>query len=188
VTCLPSPRLVDLDATVGAHDPDGLGRGGEGRSAMRIELQLQDVADCRRTVSRLGGRGASASRKVGAPQSRVLAQRVGATRRTVPQRTDRRWLETAQARVKRCGKSAPATGRPVRLGKPHPEQGQAGDMGCSSARETGHSPGRPRRWMVTPPAREDRTPPTGRLTVLWLVCEVFRAHLHRAARHGRGRV
>jgi hypothetical protein len=54
------------------------------------------------------------SRKVGTPQSRVLAKPVEVTRRTVPQKTNRRWrvrgAGPAQVRVKRCGKSAPATG------------------------------------------------------------------------------
>jgi len=51
------------------------------------------------------------------------SQPVEATRRKVPQKTNR-WL--VSVRVKRCGKSAPRCGRPQRQGKPHPEQDQAG--------------------------------------------------------------
>jgi hypothetical protein len=74
---------------------------------------------------------------------------------------------SAQARVKRCGKSAPSPGATSADGNPHPEQGRAEEIdGPSGPR--GHSSGRPQRWMVTQPdSREgpvDRIPPTGRLT------------------------
>ncbi len=49
-------------------------------------------------------------RKVGTPQDRVLAKSVEATRRKVPQKTNRQPCREVQlVRVKRCGKSAPAS-------------------------------------------------------------------------------
>src|SRR6516165_7384573 len=69
------------------------------------------------TVSRPGGRGAgresgTASRKVGTPQSRVLAN--GQSGRLAGQchrkETADGGLRPVQVRVKGCGKSAPATG------------------------------------------------------------------------------
>src|SRR5439155_14151177 len=79
----------------------------------------------------------------------------------------------AQARVKRCGKSAPAPGvtRAARQTPPgaRPSVGRL-------ARPM--SPGRPHRWMATHPdpgnRPVDRIPPTGRLTVTLLTLCVDR--------------
>ncbi len=92
-------------------------------------------------------------------------QPVEVTRRKVPQRTDRRWTALpSQARVKRCGKSAPAPGA-TRAARQTPP-GARSSVG-RPARPM--SPGRPHRWMATQPdpgnGPVDRTPPTGRLTV-----------------------
>ena len=72
----------------------------------------------------------------------------------------------AQVRVKRCGKSAPASGA-TRTARQTPP-GARPSVG-RPARPM--SPGRPHRWMTTHPDPRkgpvDRTPPTGRLTVTY---------------------
>ena len=73
-----------------------------------------------------------------------------------------RW--PAQARVKRCGKSAPASGATPAAGNPHPEQGQAWDGRPGRCPQVGRTDGWPprRRPARGPP---DRIRLTSRLTV-----------------------
>ena len=79
----------------------------------------------------------------------------------------RRWA--AQARVKRCGKSAPASGAIPAAGNPHPEQGQAWD-------------GRPGRCPQV--GRTDGWPP-GRRSGVALQNPAYRpAHRHHIIRPG----
>ena len=153
------------------HDAHGRRRTGPRlfRAASRARLGTM--------VSRPGGRGrpgnGDRSRKVGAPTVRVLVraragQPVGPGNRK--QTADGRRLRTdAQARVKRCGKSAPVPGAISAAGNPHSEQGQAWDTGRLSC-SFGASQGGPHRWMVTQgdpgDGLLDRTPPTGRLTII----------------------
>ncbi len=116
-----------------------------------------------RAVSRPGGRGTTAvpivSRKVGAPQGRVLARRQSGRPAGKCHREQTADGRQAQARVKRCGKSAPAPGatraaRQTPLGA-RPSVG----TGCPPAASSeAASPGRPRRWMATAPLRR-RTEP-----------------------------
>jgi hypothetical protein len=70
----------------------------------------------------------------------------------------------AQARVKRCGKSAPASGATPAAGNPHPEQGQAWDGRPGRCPQVGRTDGWPPRRR---PARGllDRIRLTSRLTV-----------------------
>ena len=74
----------------------------------------------------------------------------------------------AQARVKRCGKSAPAPGATPTAWQPPPGARPSRGHGRPVRPRQGHSSGRPQRWMVTEPdPREgpgNRIPPTGRLT------------------------
>ena len=95
---------------------------------------------------------------------------VGVTRRKVPQRTDRRWAGPAtgrpQARVKRCGKSAPAPGV-TRAARQTPPGARSSRGKAGPAAALGRRP-RVDRTDGWPPRRRealDRTPPTGRLTV-----------------------
>src|SRR5213078_5175816 len=71
----------------------------------------------------------------------------------------------AQVRVKRCGKSAPAPGVTRAAWQTPP--GARPNVGRLARPK---SPGRPHRWMATHPdpgnRPVDRTPPTGRLTVI----------------------
>jgi len=60
----------------------------------------------------------------------------------------------AQARVKRCGKSAPASGATPAAGNPHPEQGQAWDGRPGRCPQVGRTDGWPPRRC---PARARRT-------------------------------
>jgi len=73
-------------------------------------------------------------RKVRASQGKVPGNAWGKRRRQtrlaisrkVPQKANRRWSATTQARVKGCGKSAPRGWQHPRHGKPHLKQGQIG--------------------------------------------------------------
>ena len=106
------------------------------------------------TVSRPGGRGpvapAAGSRKVRTPQGKGAGEsqdgvtcRFRATESRPPMagRRVHRW--PAQARVKRCGKSAPASGATPAAGNPHPEQGQAWDGRPGRCPQVGRKDGWP---------------------------------------------
>ena len=80
----------------------------------------------------------SGSRKVGTPQGRVLVRaRSERSDGTGQQRADRRWPDllggAAQARVKRCGKSAPASGAIPAARQPPPGARPSSGTGGSSA-------------------------------------------------------
>jgi hypothetical protein len=103
------------------------------------------------TVSRSGGRGAApaASRKVRTPQGKGAGEsqdgvtcRNRATESRPPMAGGRRRYP-AQARVKRCGKSAPASGATPAAGNPHPEQGQAWDGRPGRCPQVGRTDGWP---------------------------------------------
>src|SRR6202034_3277563 len=94
---------------------------------------------------------------------------VGATRRTVPQKGNRRWRASgpAQVRVKRCGKSAPASrGTSVARETP-PGAGPRVENGLLARLSRGRVPqvGRSDGWPPKLLRGLDRIPPTGRLTV-----------------------
>ena len=72
-----------------------------------------------------------------------------------------RW--PAQARVKRCGKSAPASGATPAAGNPHPEQGQAWDGRPGRCPQVGRTDGWPPGGDRKGPAYRIRL--IGRLTV-----------------------
>jgi hypothetical protein len=129
------------------------------------------------TVSRPGGRGAARLRRgrSGLRRARVLARAragrpVGSGNR---EQTADGPGDRAQARVKRCGKSAPASGVTPAARQPPPgarsSVGRPARSVASEATPATQSPGRPHRWMVTHPEPRkgpvDRIPPTGRLTV-----------------------
>jgi hypothetical protein len=124
--------------------------------------QQTGVGRLRGTVSRPGGRGAAAavSRKVRTPQGKGAGEsQDGATCRyrateSRPPMAGRRQRRPAQARVKRCGKSAPASGATPAAGNPHLEQGQAWDGRPGRCPQVGRTDG----W---PPRRRPARDPAG---------------------------
>ena len=85
-----------------------------------------------------------------------------ASRRTVPQKTDRpfgisnfKFEISVGARVKRWGKSPPLETQVTRHGKPHRVQGQIGDHGAARSKSRHRATGsgyRPLRQMILSPA------------------------------------
>ncbi len=85
-----------------------------------------------------------------------------ARRRKVQQRADRRWAGPgvrSQARVKRCGKSAPSPGA-----TPTDRQTPPGARPSRDRAARPKIPGRPLRWMATPTAAADGQNPAYRPT------------------------
>jgi len=83
-----------------------------------------------------------------------------ARRRKVQQKADRRWVgprARSQARVKRCGKSAPSSGA-----TPADRQTPPGARPSRDRTARPMIPGRPLRWMATPTAAADGQNPAYR--------------------------
>ncbi len=83
-------------------------------------------------------------------------------RRKVQQRADRRWAgprARPQARVKRCGKSAPSSGATSTDRQTPPGARPSRDRAARPM-----IPGRPLRWMATPPTSVDGQNPAYRPT------------------------
>ncbi len=127
------------------------------------------------------------SRKVGTPQSRVLAR----ARSGRPdgqcnrEQTADGPVHRSQVRVKRCGKSAPACGA-TRTARSTPlGADQAGGTGCSSVPVRRDSLRVDRTDGWSPPLRRHRIPLTGWLTVTTTTCNAAaRAAALRSARRG----
>ena len=151
------------------------GRRHEGVGELHLRSLGVRVADLSAMVSRPGDRGPASSgttglRKVGTPQGRVLAN--GQSGRPAGkchrEQTADGPVRRAQARVKRCGKSAPAPGV-TRVARQTPP-GARPNVGYG--RPVRHSPGsdnplvgRTDGWSHRRREALDRIPPTGRLAI-----------------------